>query len=106
MRIFCAVSTKSRPPALNIICRRPLYAPSEGAVRLIGGRSGHRYRRERRLRSAPDDPHLALREWNRDAVFGEQTPDVPVHGGAHARRAGCRILDPEAQFEIDAVLAE
>src|ERR1700685_3774472 len=49
---------------------------------------------------------LALRHRDGDVVLLEQRPDGAVDLGAHVVHALLRVGDPEAQLELDAVIAE
>src|SRR5262249_17815885 len=62
--------------------------------------------RDGRGRSLAPPPDLAPPQRERDPVLLEQPPDRAVHVRAHVVDAVLGIRDPEAQLELDAVVAE
>src|SRR5258706_15428979 len=87
--------------------RRPCRPSASGAAPgTVCFRVGHSYRLRPGIAPPTDDAHFALRERYRYAVRGKETPDVQVDRRAHARRSLRRVLDPEAEFAVDALGAE
>ena len=51
-------------------------------------------------------PHLALREGDRDAMFLERIPQRQKHLPAHIGQAAGRVADPETQHIFDRTVAK